>query len=233
MIEHRPFLTLGRSRHDGLDARHHFSIATYHDPGRMGWGALRVWNDDELAPQTGFPMHLHRDMEIVTYVRHGAITHADSLGNAGRTPAGAIQVISAGRGIRHSEFNREHETTSLFQMWIRPRMDGTEPRWRSMRLRPWDEAGDEMQVLASGFAGDRDALALGADARVLAVRVPTGACATYPLAPNRQLYIVAARGSARVNGLHIAERDGAAVSNEAALSVHAIEACELMLVETL
>ena len=120
MIDHRPFDTLGHANHGWLDARHHFSFASYHDPKRMGWGALRVWNDDEIAPRNGFPAHPHRDMEIITYVRQGAITHEDSLGNKGRTEAGDVQVMSAGSGVRHSEFNLEDETTRLFQLWIFP-----------------------------------------------------------------------------------------------------------------
>src|SRR5258707_7992165 len=120
MIERRPFASLGGDKLDWLDTRHHFSFAHYHDPERMGWGALRVWNDDEIAPGTGFPPHPHADMEIITYVRQGAITHQDSLGNKGRTEAGDVQVMSAGTGIRHSEHNFEPGTTTLFQIWIQP-----------------------------------------------------------------------------------------------------------------
>src|ERR1700687_2057927 len=103
MIERRPLGSLGGENHGWLDAKHHFSFADYRDPERMGWGKLRVWNDDTIAPQTGFPLHSHSDMEIVTYVRTGAITHKDNLGNVGRTPAGDVQVMSAGTGIAHSE----------------------------------------------------------------------------------------------------------------------------------
>ena len=124
MIELRPFTTLGAANHGWLDAHHHFSFAEYHEPARMGWGALRVWNDDTIAPGTGFPTHPHRDMEIVTYVRTGAITHRDSLGNEGRTEAGDVQVMSAGTGIRHSEYNLEDVDTTLFQIWIMPDRDG-------------------------------------------------------------------------------------------------------------
>ena len=120
MIERRPFENLGGARYDWLKTKHHFSFADYFDPQRMGWGALRVWNDDEIATGTGFPPHPHADMEIITYVRQGAITHQDSLGNKGRTEAGDVQVMSAGTGIRHSEHNFEPETTTLFQIWIQP-----------------------------------------------------------------------------------------------------------------
>ena len=112
MIERRPFAQLGGADHGWLKAKHHFSFADYYDPNRMGFGALRVWNDDEIAAGAGFPPHPHSDMEIVTYVRKGAITHKDSLGNEGRTEAGDVQVMSAGTGIRHAEYNLEGETTS-------------------------------------------------------------------------------------------------------------------------
>jgi quercetin 2,3-dioxygenase len=116
MIEIRPFATLGHADHGWLNARHHFSFSSYQDSNRMGWGAIRVWNDDEIAPHTGFAPHPHNDMEIITYVRSGAISHEDSLGNRGRTPAGDVQVMSAGTGIRHSEENKSDELTSLFQI---------------------------------------------------------------------------------------------------------------------
>ncbi len=103
MIEHRPFQQLGAADHGWLDAKHHFSFAEYYDPERMHWGNLRVWNDDTIAAGSGFPPHPHADMEIITYVRKGAISHQDSLGNQGRTVAGDVQVMSAGTGIRHSE----------------------------------------------------------------------------------------------------------------------------------
>ena len=121
MIERRPFNKLGGEDHGWLKAKHHFSFADYHDASRMGWGSLRVWNDDEIAPKTGFPPHPHANMEIITYVREGAVTHKDSLGNEGRTEAGDVQVMSAGSGIRHAEYNLEPGTTRIFQIWIMPR----------------------------------------------------------------------------------------------------------------
>ena len=129
MIELRPFNSLGAADHGWLDAHHHFSFADYHDPGRTNWGRLRVWNDDTIAPKTGFPAHPHRDMEIITYVRKGAITHKDSLGNEGRTGAGDVQVMSAGSGIQHAEYNLEDEETTLFQIWVLPDSRGGEPSW--------------------------------------------------------------------------------------------------------
>lgn len=129
MIDVRPFEQLGGAHHGWLNARHHFSFAEYYDAERMNWGRLRVWNDDEIAPHSGFPPHPHRDMEIITYVREGAISHEDNLGNKGRTEAGDVQVMSAGTGIAHSEYNLEDETTKIFQIWIQPNQAGLPPSW--------------------------------------------------------------------------------------------------------
>ena len=129
MIRVRPFNSLGAFRNDWLNARHHFSFGGYRDADRMGFGRLRVWNDDEIAPGAGFDPHPHKDMEIVTYVRTGAITHQDSMGNTGRTGAGDVQVMSAGSGVRHAEYNLEDVPTTLFQIWIEPRSKGGAPSW--------------------------------------------------------------------------------------------------------
>ena len=119
MITVIPFNDLGRFENDWLDAHYHFSFAEYRDPERMGLGPLRVWNDDTIRPRSGFPPHSHRDMEIITYVRTGAISHTDNLGNRGVTRAGDVQVMSAGTGIEHAEMNEEDEATTLFQIWIK------------------------------------------------------------------------------------------------------------------
>ncbi|MBU6268720.1 MAG: pirin family protein, partial [Sphingomonadales bacterium] len=176
-IELRPFASLGAADHGWLDAHHHFSFADYHDPARVHWGALRVWNDDTIAAQTGFPMHPHRDMEIVTYVRTGAISHRDSLGNAGRTEAGDVQVMSAGSGITHSEYNLEDEATTLFQIWIIPDGRGGEPDWDQRPFPKGDRSG-RFVALASGHAADQ-ALPIRADARVLGATVAAGETVTF------------------------------------------------------
>ena len=129
MIDIRPFAGLAHRDHGWLDTRFHFSFADYHDPERMSWGNIRVWNDDTIAPQSGFPPHHHANMEIVTFVRTGAITHQDSMGNTGRTAAGDVQVMSAGTGVAHAEYNVEDENTTLFQIWIIPDQAGGEPGW--------------------------------------------------------------------------------------------------------
>ena len=153
MIDIRPFSSLGAFRNEWLNARHHFSFGQYHDPQRMGLGALRVWNDDEVAPGTGFGAHPHKDMEIITFVRQGAITHQDSLGNEGATRAGDVQVMHAGTGITHAELNKESEATRLFQIWILPDETGVKPGWGAKEFPR--EPGQGLQILASGRAADK------------------------------------------------------------------------------
>ncbi len=230
MIERRSFENLGAADHGWLKARHHFSFASYHDPERMGVGALRVWNDDEIAPNTGFPPHPHRDMEIITYVREGAITHKDSLGNTGRTEAGDVQVMSAGSGIRHSEYNLEPQTTKLFQIWIEPTQSGGKPSWGAKPF-PKAERGGRLVALASGFEGDAGALPIRAEARVLGATLKAGEVVEYELGAARSGYLVPARGSVEVNGVRLSARDGAAIEREAALKIIALEDSEIVLVD--
>ena len=230
MIELRPFESLGGANHGWLDAKHHFSFASYHDPARTHWGALRVWNDDTIQPHTGFPPHPHRDMEIVTYVRSGAITHEDSLGNKGRTEAGDVQVMSAGTGIRHSEYNREDEETRIFQIWIVPTSQGDAPQWGAKPF-PKGERSGQFVVLASGHAQDADALPIRADARVVGATIRAGETIEYPLGTDRKGYLVPATGVVSIDGQRIGARDGAAISDLETLSVTAIEDSEIVLVD--
>ena len=230
MIERRPFESLGGANHGWLDAKHHFSFADYHDPKRMGWGALRVWNDDTIAPNSGFPPHPHADMEIVTYVREGAITHQDSLGNKGRTEAGDVQVMSAGTGIRHSEFNLEPGITRLFQIWILPASRGKAPSWGAKPFPKGDRSG-RFIALASGDPNDGDALPIRTDARVLGASLKAGETAEYALGEERHAYLVPAKGSVEVNGVALNARDGAAIHKEAVVRVRALEDAELVLVD--
>ena len=230
MIERRPFEKLGHADHGWLNARHHFSFANWHDPSRMGWGALRVWNDDEIAPKSGFPAHPHADMEIITYVREGAITHQDSLGNQGRTEAGDVQVMSAGTGIRHAEYNLEPETTTLFQIWIEPKGRGGPPSWGA-RPFPKDDRAGRFVTLASGLDGDADALPIRTDARVAGATLKAGETTEYALGRTRHAYLVPAVGAIEVNGVRLDARDGAAVSDEEVLRVTALEDAEVVLVD--
>jgi quercetin 2,3-dioxygenase len=230
MIERRPFRSLGGAHYDWLKTKHHFSFADYFDPKRMGWGALRVWNDDEIASGTGFPLHPHAEMEIITYVREGAITHQDSLGNKGRTEVGDVQVMSAGTGIRHSEYNFEPETTKIFQIWIEPSSRGEKPAWGAKPFPKQDRSG-RFVTLASGEDQDEDALRIRADARVLGATLKAGETAEYPLAEGRHAYLVSALGVVDLNGVRLAGRDGTAIVNERVLRVTAIDDAEVILVD--
>ena len=231
MIEHRPFSTLGKANHGWLDANHHFSFAGYHDPSRVNWGALRVWNDDRIAPKSGFPTHPHNDMEIITYVRTGAITHRDSMGNEGRTEAGDVQVMSAGRGVAHSEFNLEDEETTLFQIWIIPSQRGGDPGWGARKFPKGDRAG-QFVPLASGAANDDDALPIRTDARVLGATIKAGESVTYtPRTADRHLYLVPATGSIRIGDIEAKARDGIAITKEDSITITALEDSELVLVD--
>jgi redox-sensitive bicupin YhaK (pirin superfamily) len=230
MIDRRPFATLGGANHGWLDAKHHFSFASYYDQARMGWGAIRVWNDDTIAPGTGFPPHPHADMEIITYVREGAITHQDSLGNIGRTEAGDVQVMSAGSGVRHSEYNREPGTTRIFQIWIEPKTRGEAPSWGAKPF-PKGARSGQFVTLASGFADDADALPIRTDARIVGATLKAGETAEYPIGADRHGYLVPASGSVEVNGVRLDARDGAAIADEAVLRVTAIEDAEIVLVD--
>jgi len=230
MIEVRPFDRLGGAQHGWLDTRHHFSFADYYDPQRMNWGALRVWNDDAIAPKQGFPPHPHRDMEIITYVREGAVTHQDSLGNRGRTEAGDVQVMSAGSGITHAEYNLEDETTRLFQIWIMPDQRGGEPSWGARPFPKGDRSG-RFVVLASGFAEDTDALPIRTNARVLGATIKAGETIDYPIGAERHGYLVPAIGAIEVNGTRAGARDGVAISDLDTITITAIEDAELVLVD--
>ena len=230
MIERRPFAALGGADHGWLKAKHHFSFAGYYDPARMGWGDLRVWNDDEIAPGTGFPPHPHSDMEIITYVREGAITHKDSMGNVGRTEAGDVQVMSAGSGVRHSEYNLEGETTRIFQIWIEPAGHGGKPSWGAKPFPKADRSG-RFVTLASGFGEDGEALPIRAEARVLGATLKAGERVTVALEPARHAYLVPASGRIEAGGVRLGARDGAAITGLERLEVAALEDAEVVLVD--
>ena len=229
MIDIRPFASLGHADHGWLDARHHFSFANYHDPARMGWGAIRVWNDDRIAAKSGFPPHPHRDMEIVTYVRTGAISHQDSMGNKGRTGAGDVQVMSAGTGVMHAEYNLEDEETTLFQIWIETDRPGAQPGWGQMPF-PKEEREGAFQLLASGDPED-GALTIMADARIMGATLPAEGSITLEPDPSRHLYLVPS-GKMTVNGIEADARDGIAITGEDRLEIVAGDSpVELVLVD--
>lgn len=231
MIETRKFSDIGRADHGWLKAAHHFSFGGYYDPKYMGWGPIRVWNDDEIAAQSGFAPHSHQDMEIITYVREGAITHQDSKGNKGRTVAGDVQVMSAGSGIEHSEYNYEDQETRLFQIWIKPRQPGGNARWDAKEFPT--SANATLSVLASGYESDirGGALMIGADARLYGSKLPAGEHVTHKSARDNYIYLVVSKGSVSVNGNPLGERDAAAIKDEAELVIKASDDAEILLLE--
>ncbi len=229
MLDLRPFASLGRFDNDWLKARHHFSFSEYYDPQRMSWGPLRVWNDDTIQPQTGFPPHGHADMEIITYVRKGAISHGDSQGNRGRTAAGEVQVMSAGSGIRHSEMNLEDVETQLFQIWIMPNARSLKPRWEA-RTFPPASAGNGLVPLASG-RGAPGALEIAQDATVFAGQLTAGASVSHALPGGRLAYLVPTVGSLTVDGITVGARDGLAVADLDTLTLTATEDATFVLAD--
>lgn len=231
MIDLRPYSHLGQADYGWLKTRYHFSFADYFNPARMGWGKLRVWNDDIIAPQTGFPPHPHRNMEIITFIRQGAITHQDSQGNRGKTDQGNVQIMSAGTGIRHSEYNLEDEATILFQIWIETDQKSHPPAWANKEF-PKARREGKFDILASGFAEDQDALPIHADARILGMTLAKGQTGTYEFADRRLGYLVLSKGKITLNGLTLHQGDGAAIKDEKSLSLTALEESEIVLVDT-
>lgn len=235
MIEHRPYAALGGNDLSWLKARLHVAIAGLGRPEHGAIGPLRAWNDDEFAPGSGFPMHHHRNVEILTYVRCGAITHEDSLGNRSTIKAGDVQVMSAGSGIRHAECNETGETTVLYQIWLRPRHADGAPSWRTRRF-PRDERTAGLSVLASGYPGDcasggGAALHMDADARLMGATLCRGDVIEHTLRPGSQAYLVSTTGRAVVNDITLAARDGAAVRAEVVLKIAALDDTEILLAE--
>ncbi len=230
MIEVTGFDAQGAFRNDWLDTHYHFSFADYYDPAHMGIGALRVWNDDTIALGSGFPMHGHRDMEIVTYVRTGTITHEDNLGNRGVTRAGDVQVMHAGTGIVHSEFNEGDVSTTLFQIWLLPDGSGHAPGWQT-RAFPKDPVAGGLAVLASGRKGHGDALPLNQDAAALGGRLPVGVSVEHVLGQDRVAYLVAVEGQVTVNGTQAGTRNGITVAGEDSIHFKALAEAEIVLLD--
>ena len=231
MLQLRALVTLGDANSDWLKARHHFAVDSQGNHTHAQLGNLVVWNDDEIAPHSGFPMHGHRDMEIVTYVREGVLQHEDSSGGRGEIGARNVQVITAGRGMRHSESNDTDAYLRIFQIWLLPRRHGLDPRWATKPFADMQRSGRLMPI-ASGFPEDQDSLRIEADARVLGATVEAGQRITYPLPSTRYGYLVPARGRVMVNDQQVGERDGIAIAGEPGIAITAIEPAEIMLVDT-
>lgn len=230
MINIYPYEHLGHADHGWLDARHHFSFARYWNENRTGFGKLLVINDDKVAAAKGFGAHPHDNMEIITYVRKGAITHKDSLGNEGRTPAGDVQVMSAGTGVFHSEFNAENEDTTLYQIWIEPGERDVKPRW-DQKAFPKAEVTDALPVLVSGqpeHAGT-GALLIHQDAAIYGGRLKAGTELQQRL--KHAAYVLASEGSLTLNGQTLNQGDGAEVTGEQLLTIKALTDAEILIID--
>lgn len=228
MITLRPSAERGLADHGWLLARHSFSFGEYYDAAEMGWGALRVINEDRVAPGTGFGRHGHRDMEIVTYILSGALEHKDSLGNGDVIRRGEVQRMSAGTGILHSEFNPSpDESTHLLQIWIEPAVHGRPASYEQQAL-GIDEMRGHWHLVASpdGAAGSTT---IGQDARLWASLLGAGEALSYALAPGRLAYVHVVRGRLALNGQNLATGDGAKIADETALQFLAGEETEFLL----
>jgi len=229
MIKIYPYESLGAANHGWLNAHHHFSFAEYRNPDRVHFGNLRVINDDIIAAKNGFPPHPHQDMEIITYVRSGAITHKDSMGNEGRTEAGDVQVMSAGTGVTHSEFNFEDEATTLYQIWIFPNKQRVTPRWDAMQF-PKEVVRDKLKLLVSGRDEDKDkALFIHQDAAIYGGRIEKGSKVTQEI--KYQAYILASRGEVTINDMKLKQGDGAEITEVTQFEITANTDAEVLVID--
>ena len=230
MITIYPYEQLGHADHGWLDARHHFSFASYRNPDRTGFGTLLVINDDKVAAGRGFSPHPHNNMEIITYVREGAITHKDSMGNTGRTGAGDVQVMSAGTGVTHSEANMEHEDTRLYQIWITPNEKNVKPRWEAAEF-PKEPVTGSLHTLVSGQEQHKDsgALFIHADAAIYGGNLTAGTTVTLTI--RHQAYVLASTGIFTVNGVAMKQGDGAEITEDKTLTITATSDAEVLVID--
>ena len=226
MIKVKKYSSLGQANFGWLEARHHFSFGNYYDPERLGFGKLRMVNDDIVKPNSGFDTHPHRNMEIITYVRQGAITHKDSQGNVGRTEAGDVQVMSAGSGILHSEHNFEASDTVLYQIWIEPNANNIKPRWEQKQF-PRAYVSDSLNVLASGTKSA--GLFINQNATVYGGKMTINTSIKQPI--EQQAYILVSDGSVVINGEPMAKGDGAEVTAQPSLEITAITEAEVLVID--
>ena len=225
----RPSAERGRAEHGWLDSRHTFSFADYYDPRHMGFGPLRVINEDRVAPSEGFPTHGHRDMEIVSYVISGALRHQDSMGNGSAIRPGEVQVMSAGAGVRHSEYNDSaSDPVHFLQIWILPEAAGLPPRY-AQKAFPAAETAGRLRLVVSRDGRD-GSLAIRQDADLYAARLAAGESVTHALKPGRLAWAQIVEGGATVNGVDVKAGDGVAIEAADAVTIAAgAEGAELLL----
>jgi len=230
MITFRDRMARGRTRIGWLDSRHSFSFGGYHDADHMGFRALRVINEDRVVPGAGFPTHGHREMEIISYVLEGSLSHKDSLGNGSVISPGEVQRMSAGTGITHSEYNASAQAPVHFlQIWILPDRTGTPPGYAQRRL-DLDGARGKL-VLAAGPEGSDAVVTMHQEARMYAARLDEGSTVSHDLAQGRGGWLQVARGVVALNDTEMREGDGAAIENEPALAIEAMTPAEFLLLD--
>jgi redox-sensitive bicupin YhaK (pirin superfamily) len=218
MLTIRKSLDRGHADHGWLNSYHSFSFAGYYDPRHMGWGNLRVINEDRIAPGTGFGTHGHRDMEIISYVLSGELAHKDSMGNIEGIPPGEVQRMSAGSGVMHSEFNHaEGQQTHFLQIWIEPNVRGIEPGYEQKRFDDAQKRGQLCPVASPD--GAQGALTIHADATLYAGLFDGAESATLVLDPARKAYVHLVRGALEVNGVALSAGDAALIEKEPVLSI--------------
>jgi hypothetical protein len=230
MIKVYKYEDLGHANHGWLDARHHFSFASYWNSKRTGFGKLLVINDDKVSEGKGFGTHPHDNMEIITYVRAGAITHKDSMGNIGKTNAGDVQVMSAGTGVFHSEYNLENEDTKLFQIWIKPNKQNVEPRWEARQF-PKEQVENSLKLLVSGQEENmnKESLFIYQDAAIYAGNIKQGTEIEQKI--KHQAYILTSKGAFEVNGETLNQGDGAEVTANKIIKIKAITDAEILIID--
>lgn len=228
MITLRKSAERGHAQHGWLDSYHTFSFADYHDPKQMGWGPLRVINEDLVEPAKGFPTHGHRDMEIFTFILEGELEHKDSMGNGTVIRPGDVQRMSAGRGVMHSEFNpSKTERVHLLQIWIEPAVSNLAPSYEQKHFSPKERRGC-LRLLAYND-GRESSVVIHQDAAIYASLLATGERVTHQLAPGRRAYLQVARGDVTLNGQSISAGDGAKIQDEASLAIEAQGEVEFLL----
>lgn len=228
MIKRIPFASLYEADHGWLKSRFHFSFAEYRNPDNIHYGPLRVMNDDIVTPHNGFAMHPHENMEIITYIIRGELTHQDSMGNKESLGRGDVQYMSAGSGVMHSEINEGDEEVRLIQTWILPKEKGLKPQYGSRRFAPGERHNRWLRV--AGPAGSDAAITIYQDANMYAGEIDAGVTLGFDLRPGRQLYLKVMEGRAEINGVVFEEGDAAEVTDEA-LHVEAISGVHLLAVE--
>ena len=230
MIEHKSLSDIAGAETGWLKAKHHFAIGRFGNPAHKPVGSLYVLNDDEIAPHNGFGMHSHADVDILTYVRAGSVSHTDSLGNEGRLEAGDVQVIHAGTGIQHAEQNPGDNPAKIFQLWLRPRVAGGAPRWGTQTF-PKANRARRFVVLASGRRAE-GSLEIQCDAEVLGAVFLAGTVARYDFKPDDLGYLVVSSGAVKVNGTRASTGEGIVLRHEATIRIEALEDAEVVFVVT-